>query len=152
MKEIVFVDTGFWIALMDRRDQNHHTAKNSIRLLLQNYRFCHSDFIIFETLTYLNCSLKRHDLALYFLKKNESPGISTFIVDEVVKDGAVEWFKRYSDIELSITDCTSFVLMESKKIQWYAGFDEHFDKMGFARVFPFLVIVYYALNHFKNQQ
>jgi predicted nucleic acid-binding protein len=135
MKEPVFMDSGFWIALMDRRDQNHLTARNALKILLQNYRICLSDFIIFETLTYLNCSLKRHDLSLNFLKKTESPGISALIVDESVKNLAIEWFKRFPDTDLSVTDCTSFVLMKSRKIQWYAGFDDHFDQMGFIRVF-----------------
>lgn len=66
MKELVFVDSGFWIALIDERDQNHYAAKAALKPLLQRYRICLSDFIIFETLTYLNCSIRRHDLALNF--------------------------------------------------------------------------------------
>ncbi len=27
MKKTVFVDSGFWIALLDQRDQNHQSAK-----------------------------------------------------------------------------------------------------------------------------
>jgi len=51
MKELVFVDSGFWIALIDERDQNHYAAKAALKPLLQRYRICLSDFIIFETLT-----------------------------------------------------------------------------------------------------
>jgi predicted nucleic acid-binding protein len=135
MKEPVFIDSSFWIALLDQKDQKHPIARDHLKSLLQNYRICLSDFIVFETITYLNCSIKRHDLALTFLKKTESPGILLIIVDEIVKSKSVEWFKRYSGKDLSITDCTSFVLMKSHKIQLYAGFDRHFEEFGFSEIF-----------------
>lgn len=135
MKEQVFIDSSFWIALLDQKDQKHPIARDYLKTLLQNYRICLSDFIVFETITYLNCSIKRHDLALTFLKKTEPPGISLIIVDETVKSKSVEWFKRYSGKDLSITDCTSFVLMKSHKIKLYAGFDRHFEEFGFLEVF-----------------
>ncbi len=34
MKERVFVDTGYWIALIDKRDHNNDSAKRSLRPLL----------------------------------------------------------------------------------------------------------------------
>lgn len=79
MKEAVFVDTGFWIALFDRRDTNHLLAKNSLKPLLHDYRLYLSDFIVFETLTYLNCSIKRHDLAIRFLVKVRKPTLTTLV-------------------------------------------------------------------------
>ncbi len=100
MKEPVFIDSSFWIALLDQKDQKHPIARDHLKSLLQNYRTCLSDFIVFETITYLNCSIKRHDLALTFLKKTESPGILLIIVDEIVKSKSVEWFKRYSGKDL----------------------------------------------------
>ncbi len=113
MKKRVFVDTGFWIALVDKRDQNHTIAKQSLKSLLNGCKICLSDFIIFETLTYLNCSLKRHDLAMLYLNKTESPGVHVFTVDETTKDKVIQKFKRYTDKDLSVTDCTSFVIMNA---------------------------------------
>ena len=69
MKQSVFVDTGFWIALLDRRDQYHTVSKELLPRLLGSYRVVLSDFVLFETLTYLNCSVGRHDLAVRFLDK-----------------------------------------------------------------------------------
>ncbi len=73
MQEHVFIDSSYWIALLDKRDQNFEAAKSSLHPLLKNYRVCLSDFVQFETLTYLNCSLKRYDLAMKFLTKTEAP-------------------------------------------------------------------------------
>jgi len=138
MKDHLFIDTGFWIALLDQRDQKHPLAKRHLKTLLRNYRICLSDFIIFETMTYLNCSIKRHDLALSFYKKTRAPGISVFIVNESVKSKSLEWFTKYSDKDLSITDCTSFVFMKSHRIKLYAGFDNHFKEMGLLEIFSLL--------------
>jgi uncharacterized protein len=133
MKESVFIDTGYWIALFDKRDKNHLVARQGLEPLLANNRLCLSDFILFETITYLNCSVKRHDLAIRFLKKAREPVLEMFVVDAVVKADALNVFEKYSDKNLSVTDCTSFVLMSQQGIQQYAGFDDHFIQMGFSR-------------------
>lgn len=64
----------------------------------------------------------------------ESSGISVLIIGEPLKEQSLELFKRYSDKYLSFTDCTSFVMMKRQKIQWHAGFDDHFNQMGFTTV------------------
>ncbi len=58
MKEAIFVDTGFWIALIDKRDTYHLSAKSTLESLLKYYSVYLSDFVLFETITYLNCSIK----------------------------------------------------------------------------------------------
>jgi predicted nucleic acid-binding protein len=137
MKRSVFIDTGFWIALFDKRDTNHPLAASSLKSLLEKSHLYLSDFIVFETVTYLNCSIKRHDLAVSFLDKIDVSTLTILPVDEFVKTQAKELFRKYSDKALSITDCTSFVLMLQNDIRLYAGFDNHFQQMGFSD----------ALNH-----
>ena len=134
MKKSVFVDTGFWIALLDRRDINHPIAGSSLKPLLKNYRVYLSDFIVFETITYLNCSIKRHDLAVRFLSKVQEPTLTILVVDEFIKTRALKSFQQYSDKDLSVTDCTSFALMLQNEMQMYAGFDDHFQQVGFVSV------------------
>ncbi len=131
MKQSVFIDTGYWIALFDRRDTNHPLAASCLKPLLRNYYLYLSDFIVFESLTYLKCSIKRHDLAVSFLDKIDASRLTILPVDEFVKTQAIELFRKYSDKALSITDCTSFVLMLQKDIRLYTGFDSHFQQMGF---------------------
>jgi len=78
MKEAIIVDTGYWIALFDSRDTNHAVAKRNCKALLQNYRLYLTDFIIFETITYHNCSICRHDLALRFLEKTKESTLTRY--------------------------------------------------------------------------
>ncbi len=134
MKESVFIDSGFWISLFDFRDKNHIAAKKDLKPLLRDYQVYTSDFINFETITYLKCSLKRHDLAIQFLANLQNSRITVLRVDERAKSNALDLFKKYSDKFYSFTDCSSFILMFEKNIQKYAGFDEHFRQMGFLPV------------------
>ena len=134
MKEAVIVDTGYWIALFDRRDTNHSIAKRNLKMLLQEYRMCSTDFILFETITYLSCSIGRHDLAIRFLERTKGSVFTIIPVDESGKAEALELFKKYSDKLFSVTDCASFTVMKRRGIQRYAGFDDHFRQMGYTCV------------------
>jgi len=136
MKTGVFVDTGYWIALLDRRDSNHGIAKDALEHLLRNYRIFVSDFVVFETMTYLNCSLGRHDLAIRFLDETGAAGVNLLNVDQPTKDRAIRLFRKYSDKDFSVTDCTSFVIMAANGIKRFAGFDSHFVQMSFVSVIP----------------
>lgn len=44
-------------------------------------------------------------------------------------------FEKYSDLEISFTDCISFVLINKNKINSVFSFDKHFSILGF-NVFP----------------
>ena len=135
MKEKVFIDTGFWIALLNKQDEYHQMAKRNFKSILMNYCLYSSEFIVFETITYLNCSIKNHDLAKEFLDRIESNNfVNIFEVDISIKNKAFEIFKKYDDQYFSHTDCTSFAIMQKEKFTKYAGFDDHFKSMGFYTV------------------
>jgi uncharacterized protein len=110
MKEKAFIDTGFWIALIDNKDDNHEITINNLQTILNNFQLYTSDFIIFETLTYLNCSVKNHALALEFLKKiTEDQFIIIIDIGTEIKSKSMEIFNDHSDKRLSFVDCSSFV-------------------------------------------
>jgi predicted nucleic acid-binding protein len=44
---------------------------------------------------------------------------------------AVRLLRKYSDQQVSFTDCTSFVLMKSRQISSVFTFDLHFQRAGF---------------------
>jgi predicted nucleic acid-binding protein len=48
-----------------------------------------------------------------------------------IHEEAVELFRRYSDQEFSIVDCTSFVVARRRGVREVFGFDRHFATMGF---------------------
>ena len=56
MKKAIFVDTVFWLALLNKKDIKHEFAKKKINILKQS-KIVISDFIIFETITFFNSLL-----------------------------------------------------------------------------------------------
>ena len=52
------------------------------------------------------------------------------IADSICRQ-ALEKMRKFSDKLLSFTDCTSFVIMEEKKIRDVFAFDNDFTKAGF---------------------
>ena len=106
MKTRAFIDTGFWIALFDARDEHHQIIKKNLESILIDYDLYTSEYILFETITYLNCSVKNHTLALTFLDRVTSiDAITIFEVDSEIKAEALLIFKKYKDQHFSFTDC-----------------------------------------------
>ncbi len=100
---------------------------------MQNeHKLVTSAFILYETITYLNCSLKNHRLALQFLDALDTSGISVLTVDPTICSDALALFRQSPASRFSFTDCTSFALMHQANIAVCAGFDLHFSHQGFS--------------------
>jgi len=131
MTKSVFVDTGYWIALFDSRDQHHPAAKSQVGVLKKSKIVIH-EFVLFETITFINASLKNHKLALLFLEFIESlDNCQVVEVDAGFKKAAMATFKKYADKDFSFTDCVSFEFMNAHNITDAYCFDLHFKQMGF---------------------
>lgn len=133
--EKAFVDTGFWIAFLNKRDQYHKKAKKYFKIALETYDILTSSFIVYETVTFINCSLNNHQLAVDFLHRIEEAEIldnlNILKVTYGIEEEALTLFKKIQDKDLSFTDCTSFTLMKKGGIAKALTFDVHFEQMGF---------------------
>ena len=132
MIKAIFADTSYWIALFDRKDQNH---KDSVKLSkhLKTSGIIVSDFIVFETITFINTSVKNHSLAMLFLDFiYEQDNIEVVEIGTALKEKSLQIFKDYDDKDFSFTDCSSFALMTSLNIKNAVSFDEHFSQIGIA--------------------
>jgi len=131
---MIFVDTGAWIALTDRKDQHHHEAIEIYnRLKLIKERLLTTDYIIDETLTRLRYDLN-HFAAIRFLdfiERAEETGVVNIIrIDEKVFKEAKSLFRGYDSTVLSFTDSTSFAVCQMYAISKAFTFDRHFTMIG----------------------
>lgn len=134
MKRPIYVDTGFWIALIDARDRHHDNARQVFTKNFGISRIVTSEIVIGETVTYLNCSLKRHDLAVMFLDHMDSAPLQVLEYDAATRIGACAVLRLHAGIPLSYADCISFALMRNHGISMFAGYNGHFIHMGFQPV------------------
>jgi predicted nucleic acid-binding protein len=126
----VFVDTGIFVAVRNRRDRNHQRAKDLMRSALRSeFGIIHtSDYIADEAITTALARTRNHQIAVntgrYILS---SPRIETLPVSQ--EDFKLAWskFQTVRDKFLSFTDCTSLAVMERRGIDRIMSFDSEFD-------------------------
>ena len=123
-----------FIALAKTNDDHHAVARDFIETLAPPYQLMTSDYILDETVTRIRDSLGA-EKAFYFCRKiMESRLYRIFFIDKKIFQAGLEWLKKYSDKDLSFTDCTSFVLMEKHRLTTAFTFDDDFKKVGFEMV------------------
>ncbi len=133
--DLVFVDTGAWIALALTRDPLHERARAAWEQLLdKGARLATSVPVVIETFTFLDRNATR-DVALTW--KSSLAHLARFRLLECgIRDLERAWvhFAKPELHKLSAVDATSFVIMEREKIRLAFAFDHHFASAGFRLV------------------
>ena len=133
---MIYIDTGAFIARHLKRDQYNETAVTSWKdLQTKNERYFTSNFVLDETFTLLGrragykfASQRARNIYL-------SDTITILRPDREAEIKALDLFEKYSNLEVSYTDCISFVLMSRNRIDRVFSFDKHFEIAGFT-IFP----------------
>jgi uncharacterized protein len=127
---VIFVDTSFWVALRNRRDQHHDQA----RALLDAHHpgpLVTTNHVRGETWTFLR-RRAGHRAAVAFLDAlDRSPRVRVILVSSDVEADALRWLRRHDEREYSFVDATSFATMRSVRIQEALAFDGDFAAAGF---------------------
>ncbi|MFH1259467.1 MAG: PIN domain-containing protein [Elusimicrobiota bacterium] len=131
METKIFVDTSAFIALFNKKDHYYQKASVYFGDLDPTVIKLHtSNYIIDETITRIRI-LNGHHLALEFANHFfRSKIFQSHYINQELEKYAFELFKKYSDKELSFTDCTSFALMKQLGIKKAFAFDEDFISVG----------------------
>ncbi len=129
----VFLDTSYFKAWIDDKDEFHDRALNLLEQLEREseIELLTSNFVIDETFTLLRVK-SGVEVAQKFYKFLEGKGSEIDLVRVTAGDERKVWnwfWKKWS--KLSFTDCTSFAIMKRLELKQVATFDEHFAKAGF---------------------
>jgi len=133
--ELVFVDTGAWIALALTRDPLHARAAAAWTMLLGAGAKLHTSVsIVVETFTFLDRNTTR-EVALTW-KDSLSSVARLRLLPSTKRDLEKAWrhFERADLHKLSAVDAQSFVLMAERRIRVAFAFDGHFAAAGFRMV------------------
>ena len=129
----IFIDTSALIALADRSDQYHRRATT----LLQAMRAAEwhtSTYILDETITRLRFVAGVHVAVKVAESLWESRLYRIHPVDQRIERAALAVLKKFSDQQLSFTDCTTIALMEHVGLERIFAFDDDFRKVGYMLV------------------
>ena len=132
MREGVFLDSAYLIALEDDRDQSHEAASRHWRGLTGAMpRIVTTTFVLTETVTFFK-TRGRHQKAVdlgHLLMS--SSWIQLVHVDRSLLLETWDYLVRRADKACSLTDCVSFVLMARLGLRTALTFDHHFVQAGF---------------------
>jgi hypothetical protein len=131
INSMVFLDTGFAIALLSPRDQYHTTALHlAAQIRRQRTRVITSDAVLLEIgaalakLAYRPAAIKLID------GLRADPNVEIMPIDSRLFETAYRLFRERPDKEWSLTDCASFVIMQERRIYQALAADEHFKQAG----------------------
>ena len=128
---MIFIDTGAFLSRFIVKDSYHKKSLQLWKKIESKKIICYtSNFIIDELATLL---IRRTGADFCYDKIHRIYESPQFVVLRPTKENelkALELIKKYSDQEISFTDCISFELMKSQKIQTAFTFDKHFSFAG----------------------
>ncbi|MBI3893191.1 MAG: PIN domain-containing protein [Candidatus Wallbacteria bacterium] len=127
----VFVDSGAWIAGQLRRDQYHSRAIAAwTKLRVERARLVTTTFVLDEVATFIRYREGRQAALTVGSSILESSVLELIDIDRPLLQRAWELFGQVRDSEPSLTDCTSFAVIESLGIGRVFTFDEDFRATG----------------------
>jgi predicted nucleic acid-binding protein len=126
----VFADTGYWVALLNPRDQLHGKAK-SVSASLGQTRIVTSEMVLDELLASLSAPPARATVISAVNNIVSNPNVEVVPQTSLQFREAFALYKTRTDKEWSLTDCASFNLMKERAITEALAHDEHFEQTGF---------------------
>ncbi len=127
----MFADTGYWIALFDKKDTLHQKA-TAVSSALGPHRMVTSEMVLVEFLaTYSATKLRTAAAGLVLsVQRDANCEVVHQTADQFAK--AFELFATRGDKEWSLTDCASFNLMKERDMTDALAHDTHFKQAGFS--------------------
>jgi uncharacterized protein len=133
---LIFIDTSFFIALLDDREARHEIARRHFDEL-GGERILTTNLVRGETWTWLRCK-RWHARAVEFLDSigGEGRRIEVARVSEELEDEALDWLRQHDERAYSFVDATSFAYMRARRITDALAFDGDFAAAGFNELRP----------------
>ena len=133
--EMVFVDSGAWIALALSRDPLHAQALEQWDQLRGAGAKLHTSIpVVIESFTFLERNANR-DVAMAWKDAIYKPGTVKLLPCEPRDlEQSWEYFRRRDLHKLSAVDATSFAIMKRARIRLAFTFDHHFAMAGYRLV------------------
>lgn len=133
----VFVDTAGWGNLVDSSQPYHSLAVSIYQAIRQQRdKLITTNYILLELVSLMSSPLKipRSKMIAFIDALKQSPLVEVIHIDPLLDNKAWQLLKTREDKGWSLTDCTSFVLMEERHINEALTTDRHFEQAGFIRL------------------
>ncbi len=134
MKKPIFIDTSYFLALINHRDKYYDAARQAS--LQVKPPFVTSEAILFELGNTLSHPPARM-LGIQVLRQiRQNVDIEIVPITTSLFDSAFSLFSSRLDKAWGLTDCSSFVIMKEMGLTKALTADQHFEQAGFIRLLP----------------
>ncbi|MBI4623859.1 MAG: type II toxin-antitoxin system VapC family toxin [Verrucomicrobia bacterium] len=128
----VFADTAFFLALVNARDHLHPQAaalnESPPGPMLT------TEWVLIELGDALAIPSGRERFSRLVATLRSQPDVEIVPASHELFEGGCALFARRADKEWSLTDCTSFVVMQERGLSAALTSDQHFEQAGFQRL------------------
>ncbi len=126
-----FIDTSAFFAATDTRERDHDAAQSiMVRLAADRWLLFTSNFILAETHALMIARIGSRVAARVLFELDQS-GTTVVRINARNEQRAREIIRQYDDKSFSLTDATSFSVMERLGITTAMSFDRDFAQYGF---------------------
>ena len=128
----VFADAGYWIALLNPRDQLH-TKALTISNTLQGRTILTSQMVLTDFLNhYAALGQPFRQRAVQVVRSlQDDPDVEIVPQTEARFTAALTLYAQRPDKEWGLTDCATFLIMQERGITEALAHDDHFYQAGF---------------------
>lgn len=128
----VFCDAGYWIALLNQRDELHESASAASKSL-GRVHYVTTEMVLTEVLNGLAGRGSRlRALAVQLTRKLQACDDVTVVPQTPQQfDSALSFYEKRKDKKWGHTDCASFGVMQERNIMDALAHDRHFEEAGF---------------------
>ena len=128
----IFIDTSFFIALLNSSDADHKQAIALQKWLSKNnVRKISSEYVLLELGDGLSRLRFRHLAGQLFKLVYSDQSFEIVPSSSRLFSKALTLFNQRSDKEWGLTDCSSFVIMQEMNLAHALTADRHFQQAGF---------------------
>ena len=126
---MIFLDTGYFIALLNPRDELHSRAVAWSERL--NDSFLVTEHVLWEAVNFFSQPADRPKAHALMNHLQSETAVEIVSATPGLFDAGQSLHHERADKAWSLTDCISFVVMKERGVTQALAFDQHFEQAGF---------------------
>lgn len=130
---MLFVDTGFLIALANERDELHGRAGAWALATMEQrlHPLLLTEYVLTETVNNLSSRIHRARAIEIIDAVQSEPEYEYVPASPTLFASGLALYRQRTDKNWSLTDCISFSIMTERGVSHALAFDQHFKQAGF---------------------
>lgn len=125
----VFVDTSYFLALLNPRDQHHQSVCRLAKTL--EVSLITTDWVLTELANFMAHGPNRSVFSIFLESLRTDEHVTVYEASCEQFDSGVRIFSQRPDKKWSLTDCISMAVMDQESIAEVLTTDHHFAQAGY---------------------